>query len=289
MSVQGVPASLAPVPSFPFPERAATALGRAAKYAEWRSQPLGNAVELHDMDEAALRSVIEARIATGGGWLDPIDVRDLFRAARIQVPEMQLAVTREDAVDAAIGIDFPVALKAFGPTLLHKSDIGGVKTGIDSVAVVRSTFADMKQRIGDAMAGAVVQKMVPRGVEVMVGATADPMFGHIVAYGAGGTLVELLADVAFRVLPLMDADIDDMISQARISKLLAGVRGAPSSDVSALREVIGRVSALLEICPEIRELDLNPLMVLEKGAVAVDARIRVEAIVPGPPSRRVAY
>jgi acyl-CoA synthetase (NDP forming) len=139
------------------------------------------------------------------------------------------------------------------------------------------------------MAGAIVQKMAPRGVEVMVGATADPMFGHIVAYGAGGTLVELLADIAFRIQPLMDADVDDMISQARVSKLLGGVRGAAPADVSALKEVIGRVSALLEVCPEIRELDINPLMVLDKGAVAVDARIRVEAIVPGPPSRRVAY
>jgi acetate---CoA ligase (ADP-forming) len=289
MSVQGIPAPLAPVPAFPFPERAATALGRAAKYAEWRSKPLGNVVEFHDMDEAALRSIIEARIANGGGWLGPVEVRDLFRAARINAPDMQLAADREDAVAAALRIDFPVALKAFGPTLLHKSDIGGVKLGIDSVAAVRSTFADMKQRIGDAMAGAIVQKMAPRGVEVMVGATADPMFGHIVAYGAGGTLVELLADVAFRIQPLMDADVDDMISQARVSKLLAGVRGAAPADVFALKEVIGRVSALIEICPEIRELDINPLMVLDKGAVAVDARIHVEAIVPGPPSRRVAY
>ena len=196
------------------------------------------------------------------------------------------AVTR---LGTATSIDFPVALKAFGPALLHKSDIGGVKIGIDSVAAVRSTFADMKQRIGDAMTGAIVQKMVPRGVEVMVGATADPMFGQIIAYGAGGTLVEPLADVALRVQPLMDADVDDMISQVRVSKLLAGVRGAAPADVPALKEAIGRVSALLEVCPEIREIDLNPLMVLEKGAVAVDARIRVEAIVPGPPSRRVAY
>jgi acyl-CoA synthetase (NDP forming) len=277
------------VPAFPFPERAAVALGRAAKYAEWKRKPLGSVVEFQDMDEAALRGIIEARIANGGGWLDPVEVRNLFRGARINAPDMQLATKREDAADAAISLDFPVALKAYGPTLLHKSDIGGVKLGIDSVAAVRSTFAEMKQRIGDAMTGAIVQKMAPRGVEVMVGATADPMFGQIVAYGAGGTLVELLADVAFRIQPLMDSDIDDLISQARVSKLLAGVRGAAPADVFALKEVIGRVSALLEICPEIRELDLNPLMVLEKGAIAVDARIRVEAIVPGPPSRRIAY
>ncbi|MGZ7080015.1 MAG: bifunctional acetate--CoA ligase family protein/GNAT family N-acetyltransferase, partial [Thermoanaerobaculia bacterium] len=289
MSVQGVPASLAPVPAFSFPERAATALARAAKYAEWRSRPLGNVVEIPDIDEPALRGIVDARIAKGGGWLEPIEVRDLFRAAHISAPELQLANDREDAVDAAICMEFPVALKAFGPALLHKSDIGGVKLGLDNVDAVRSTYDDMKQRIGDAMTGVVVQKMAPRGVEVMVGATADPMFGHIVAYGAGGTLVELLADVAFRILPLTDVDIDDMISQSRVSKLLAGVRGSLPADVPALKDIISRVAALLGVCPEIRELDINPVMVLGKGVSAVDARIRVEAIVPGPPSRRVAY
>ncbi|HEX7420501.1 MAG TPA: GNAT family N-acetyltransferase [Thermoanaerobaculia bacterium] len=289
MSVQGVPAPLSPVPSFPFPERAANALARAAKYAEWKSKPLGNVVEYHDLDEPALRGVIETAIAKGGGWLDSAEVADVLCAARINAPEMKIAMDREAAVDAAICIDFPIALKAFGPALLHKSDVGAVKLGIDNVAAVRSTFADMKERLGEKMTGAIVQKMAPRGVEVMVGATADPIFGHIVAYGAGGTLVELLSDVAFRVLPLMDSDIDDMISQARVSKLFAGVRGAPPADVSAVKEVIGRISALLEVCPEIRELDVNPLMACENDATAVDARIRVEAIVPGPPSRRVAY
>jgi acetyl coenzyme A synthetase (ADP forming)-like protein len=289
MSVQGVPASLAPVPAFPFPERAATALGRAVKYAEWRSGPLGNAIEFPDLDETALRAIVEARIGKGGGWLDPIEVRDLFRAAHINAPDLRLANDCEDAVDAAICLDFPVALKGIGPALLHKSEMGGVKLNLDNVAAVRSSYEEMKQRIGDGMTGVIVQKMAPRGVEVMVGATADPMFGHIVAYGAGGTLVELLADVAFRILPLTDVDIEDMIRQARVSKLLAGVRGAEPADVFALKETIGRVAALLSICPEIRELDLNPLMVLPKGALAVDARIRIQAIVPGPPSRRITY
>jgi acyl-CoA synthetase (NDP forming) len=164
-----------------------------------------------------------------------------------------------------------------------------VKLGLEGVAQVRAAYTDMKERLGDKLSGVVIQRMAPRGVEAMVGATKDPVFGHIVAYGAGGTLVELLADVVFRIHPLTDADIDEMIAQARVSKLLAGVRGAPPADVEALKETIARVSALLQICPEIRELDVNPLTVLASGALALDARVRIEPIVPAPSSRRIAY
>ncbi|HEY3055997.1 MAG TPA: acetate--CoA ligase family protein, partial [Thermoanaerobaculia bacterium] len=289
MSAQGVPAPLAPVPAFAFPERAVTALARAAKYAEWRRTPVGSIIGFPNIDATTLRSIIDGRVAIGGGWLNPLEVRDLLRAVGINTPDLELVSDQEDAVDAAMFLDFPVALKAYGPALLHKSDVGGVKLGLDSIAAVRSAYADMKRRLGEQMTGAVVQKMAPRGVEVMVGATADPAFGHVVAYGAGGTLVELLADIAFRVHPLTDADVAEMIAQARVTKVLAGVRGAAAADVNALAEVISRVSALLEICPEIRELDINPLSVLATGAVALDARIRVEPIIPGPPSRRIAY
>jgi len=115
------------------------------------------------------------------------------------------------------------------------------------------------------------------------------MFGQVVVYGAGGTLVELLADISFRIHPLTDIDADDMVGEVRCSKLLQGYRGSKPSDVAALKDVMLRVSALLEICPEIRELDINPLKVLEQGALVVDARVRVEAMKHAPPSRRIAY
>jgi acetate---CoA ligase (ADP-forming) len=288
MSVQGVPAPLAPVPAFPFPERAVNALARVAKYAEWRRQPIGTVPSV-EMNRAKIRAIIDRRLAEGGGWLDPVDVRDVLRAAGLSLADLDIAKSREDAVDKALAFDSPVALKAWGPELLHKSDAGGVILNLRTVSEIRSAYTSMEQRLGDRMHGAVVQKMAPRGVEVMVGATADPAFGHIVAYGAGGTLVELLADVAFRIHPLTDADIEEMIAQARISKLLSGVRGASPADVESLKEAIARVSTLLEVCPEIQELDINPLTVLPEGTIAVDARIRIEAIAPGPPSRRVTY
>jgi acetyltransferase len=147
----------------------------------------------------------------------------------------------------------------------------------------------MRSRLGDDMTAAYVQPMIPGGIEVMLGATDDPTFGHVLAFGAGGTLVELLADIAFRIHPLPPTDADDIIQQTRVAKLLTGspwrrserCPGAPRSDP--------RLSALINICPEIRELDINPLKVLQHGAIALDARIRVERIVPAPPSRRIAY
>jgi len=147
----------------------------------------------------------------------------------------------------------------------------------------------MQTRLGNDMTSAFVQPMIPGGVEVMLGATDDPTFGHVLAFGAGGTLVELLADVAFRIHPLTPTDADDIIQQTRVAKLLSGIRGASPSDVPALRDAILRLSTLITICPEIRELDINPLKVLEHGVVALDARVRVERIVPAPPSRRIAY
>jgi acetyl coenzyme A synthetase (ADP forming)-like protein len=287
MGMQGVPAPLAPVPSFPFPERAVTALARAAKYAEWRRNPIGRVADFNDIEEAALRTIIEKKLAEGGGWLDPIETRDLLRGAGIPVAEMELASDVEEAADAALRLDFPVAVKAVGP--LHKSDVGAVKLGLGTLAAVRDSVDEMQQRLGSAMSGVVVQKMVPRGFELMMGASADDSFGHLIAVGAGGTLVELLADAAFRIHPLTDSDADEMLQQVRISKLLGGIRGAEPANVDAVRDALARVSTLVSICPEIRELDINPLIALPTGVIAVDARVRVEPVIPGPPSRRVSY
>ena len=281
MGTQGVPAPLSPVPSFPFPERAVAALAHAAKYAEWRRKPMGLVAEFNDIDASKLRAIVDKNIADGGGWLDPIDTHDLLAAAGIPVAAMELASDAEDAVDAALRIEFPVAMKAVGP--LHKTEVGGVKLGLSTVDAVREAYKTMPG------AEVVIQKMVPRGVEIMVGASADTSFGHLIAAGAGGTLIELLNDVAFRIHPLTDSDADEMLQQVRISKLLAGVRGAPPADSAAVKTTLARISALVTICPEIRELDINPLIALQSGAVAVDARIRVEPLYAGSPSRRISY
>ena len=287
MSAHGTPEALAPVPSYRFPERAVTALARATKYAEWRRSPRGTVLQYDDFDREQLRSIVDRSVAKGGGWLDPLDANAMLLAAHIPTALIASVNDVYDAVSTSMRMGFPVALKAQGP--LHKTEAGGVKLGLQDEREVREAYLEMTSRLGDQMTGATIQQMIAGGVEVMVGAVADPLFGHLVVYGAGGTLVELLSDVAFRTHPLTDADATDMLHAVRWSKLFAGFRGAPPSDVAALRDVLTRLSHLLTVCPEIREVDLNPVKVLPRGAATVDARIRIEAVTPDAPTRRIAY
>jgi acyl-CoA synthetase (NDP forming) len=142
---------------------------------------------------------------------------------------------------------------------------------------------------GGAMAGGLVQAMVTGGVEMLVGVTDDPTFGAVMVCASGGILAELVRDADFRLHPLTARDADEMIASLRSAALLKGHRGSPPADVAALKDVLLRVSALVSLCPEIQELDINPLTVLRHGAQALDIRIRVAA--PHAPSatRRVTY
>ncbi|PYQ31759.1 MAG: GNAT family N-acetyltransferase [Acidobacteria bacterium] len=289
MSAYGVTSSLAPVPAFPFPERAVNALALATRYAEWRERPAGEIVAFDDIDREVLRAVVDVSCERGGNWLHPLEVSGMLRAAGIAAPTTVFATSSDHAMDAAASLGFPVALKAYGPALLHKSDVHGVRLNLRDEYSVVVAYEELAHALGKQMTGAIVQPMIAGGVEMMIGATWQPSFGHVIACGAGGTLVELLGDVAFRVHPLTDTDADDLIAQTRCSRLLHGFRGASPSDVAALKETILRLSALLEICPEIREVDINPLKVLEHGVSAIDVRIRVEPVAAVTPSRRVSY
>jgi acetyl coenzyme A synthetase (ADP forming)-like protein len=280
---------LAPVPSFPFPERAAVALARAAKYAEWRRRPFGEIQKFADCDRDGVRAIVSEVLERGGGWLKPAEAARLLRAAGITVAAEKFVASGDDAVAAAGEIGYPVAMKAIGVTILHKSDVGGVRLSLSDETSVRAAYADLAGRFGSDLSGVLVQQMVPGGVEVMIGAVRDATFGHVLVYGAGGTLVELLSDVAFRLQPVSDADVDDMVEEVKCTRLLRGYRGNRPADEAGLKEVIQRLSALLEICPEIEEMDINPLKVMEKGAIVVDVRVRIEAETPKAPSRRIAY
>ncbi len=289
MGAHHTPQVLSPVPAFAFPERAAAALARAVTYAEWRRRPDAAIPHFDDLAAGDARTVIDSKVAQGGGWLDPMEVARLLAAVKIGVPQAEQVATAEEAMEAAIRIGCPVALKALGSTLLHKTESGAVVLNLTSEWAVREAFDGLQQRLGDAMTGALVQQMVSGGVEAMIGATEQPTFGHVLAYGAGGTLVELLGDVSFRLRPLTDSEADAMVEEVRFTKLLRGFRGAPPADVAAVKDALLRLSALLEICPEIVEADINPLKVFQEGVVALDARIRVEPIVLPPVSRRISY
>jgi acetyl coenzyme A synthetase (ADP forming)-like protein len=286
---EGAPPSLGAIPSYPFPERAAVALARAASYGEWRREPPGRVPRFADIRREDARAVIDAALGRGGGWLDPRETEALLSSLGIPAAPVRLARDAKEAVAAARELGYPVVLKAVGPTIVHKTEVGGVKLDLADDEAVRDALRDLQKRLGATMTEALIQKQVAGGVEVIVGATFDPTFGPLILYGSGGTLVELVADAAFRLHPLTDADAAAMLQEVRGTARLRGWRGAPPADEAALRELILRVSALQELCPEVREMDLNPVKVLAHGAVVVDARVRVGRRPPSPASRRIAY
>lgn len=289
MSTKGAPAVLAPIPSYPFPESAALALARAASYGQWRSTPEGAVVPLPGVDGDAARAVIESALSRGGGWLDPLETQSVLEAFGIPVAETRMAAEEIDAVAFADALGYPLVMKAVGPAILHKTEVGGVKLGLADADAVRGAYRELSTRLGASMTRVILQPMVTGGVEVMVGVSQDPTFGPLIAYGSGGTLVELLSDVAFRLQPVTDRDVSAMLDEVRGTALLRGFRGAPPADEAALKDLILRVSALVEARPEIREMDLNPVKVLSKGARVLDARIRVQVRPIPAVSRRIAY
>jgi acetyl coenzyme A synthetase (ADP forming)-like protein len=289
MSVEGAQDILGRIPSYLFPEAAASALARVTSYGEWRRRPEGTLPVFADLNPEAARAVVDRVLGRGGGWLTPVEVQELFTAAGINIAESRFVTGRNQAVSAAREIGFPVALKAVGPTITHKTEVGGVSLGLSDEGSVSAAYAEMEGRIGKHLSGMIVQKMVDDGVEVVVGATLDPTFGPLVLYGSGGILVELLQDAAFRIHPLTDVDVADMLNEVKGTALIRGYRGARPADETALRETILRVSVLLEMCPEIHEMDANPVKVLEQGAVVVDARVRIARPVEPPSSRRILY
>ena len=179
-----------------------------------------------------------------------------------------------------------VALKAMGPDIVHKTEVGAVRLGLNGSMAVADAARDMADRVraaGLTLDGFLVQEMVEGGVEMLVGVAQDPLFGPVIACSAGGTAVELLRDVSVRVSPITDLDADEMVRSLKTFPLLDGFRGAPKADVAALEDVILRVSALVEAHPSVAEMDCNPVMVLPHGAPIVDARIRVQEAPPAKP------
>jgi acetate---CoA ligase (ADP-forming) len=266
------------LPSYAFPESAAIALGRVARYGEWLDRPLGSEPVFDDVDVVRARRALEGQ----AGWLGPDGVAEILASYGLRSPRSILAATADAAAAAAREIGFPVAVKLVSETLTHKSDIGGVRLGLRTEEDVWDAFSGIRARVdaldGDAtMDGVLVQQMVSGGHEVIVGASIDPAFGPVVMFGLGGVNVELLRDVSVRVHPLRDVDADEMLREIRGAPLLTGYRGQPAGDIEALRDVLLRVSVLLGDLPEIAELDLNPVKVLPpgQGVVAVDARIRL--------------
>jgi acetyl coenzyme A synthetase (ADP forming)-like protein len=239
-------------------------------------------------DTAAVRAVIAEAINAGRTALSAPEAKRVADAYGIPVPKEALATSADEAARLAAEIGFPVVMKIVSPQILHKTDAGGVVTGVATADAARAAYAQIvsSAKAYDAtatIAGVQVQQQIAGGQEVIVGAVTDPSFGKLIAFGIGGVLVELLKDVTFRLAPATHADALSMLDSIQAAELLKGVRGGPPADREALANLLVAVSQLVTDVPEIAEVDLNPVLARADGLCAVDVRIVID---PHPPAPR---
>lgn len=266
------------VPNFPFPERAANVFAAMRDYRDMREAP-DAMLERFESNNAVVQGVFDKAKADGRVTVGDSESRDILKAYNFRIPQAELAKTAEEAVAIADKIGYPVVLKIASPDILHKTDVGGVKVNIQNAGEVRDAFDLIVYRAqryvpGAVIWGCLVQEMLPKGgMEILVGMNRDPQFGPLVTFGMGGIYVEVLKDVTFRVAPFDRKAATEMLSEIRAHKLIEGVRGQKPYDREAMVDTLLRISQLVTNFPNIVELDINPLMVYEKGAVALDMRL----------------
>jgi acetyltransferase len=268
------------VPNYSFPERASLAFRAMSQYraVTERTDPV---YEKFDVDLKAARQVIEGAKEDGRFAIGDAEAWDILKAYGLKIPRSELAKTADEAVQLASEIGYPVVMKIASPDILHKTDVGGVKVGLESADQVRDAFDLMIYRTERFLPeaeiwGCQIQEMAPPGgLEVLIGMNRDPQFGPLVTFGLGGIYVEALKDVTFRVAPFTRIDAEAMLSEIRSKALLEGVRGKPAVDKEAIVDVLLRMGQMVQDFPEIAEFDINPLIVYPKdqGALAIDMRL----------------
>lgn len=271
------------IPNYEVPERAVAVFKAMWEYKLWLDRPPLE-MERYKFDFEKIRGILDSARFEGRITLGDTEARGIMEACGIPVPKTGLARTPEEAVQLAEEIGYPVAMKIASPDILHKTDVGGVKLNIQNPTDVRDTFDLLNYRamryMPDATVwGCQVQQMVRGEREVIVGMSRDPQFGPLLMFGLGGVYVEALQDVTFRIAPLSRREALEMINEIRSVRLLRGVRGEPPADIEAIADIILRIAQLVLDFPQIVELDINPLMVMEmgKGAIAVDVRMALSS------------
>ncbi|MFJ8478273.1 GNAT family N-acetyltransferase [Kitasatospora sp. NPDC094011] len=295
LALTDLPTRLRPggIPAYAAPERAVRALAHAVHYAQWRrrtaeAEETARVPELDRIDEPGARALVEAALSTraataartqpGGAriTLSDTEARRLLARYGIDVSPALPAPDEETAVRAADQLGYPVALKATAPHLRHRPDLGSVRLDLTAESGLRRAHRELDALLGGA-AGArlVVQRMAPRGVDTVIGATVDPAVGAILSFGLSGAPAELLGDVAHRLVPATDQEVAGLIREVRAAPLLFGWRGAEAVDTDALEELLLRVSQLADDVPEIASVDLEPVVVAPHGLAILGARVRV--------------
>jgi acetate---CoA ligase (ADP-forming) len=274
------------IPSYVFPENAVAALAKAVEYSERRARPESAPVKFSDINREEANKIITTALknkTNGPKWLSSEQISGLLKCYGIRFAETKFARTAAEAAAIAGKIGYPVVLKLASSTITHKTDVGGVCLNLKSENEVIDAFKSIKDKLteigkGNQMDGVTVQKMVIDGIETIIGVSNDPSFGPLIMFGMGGVNAEVLNDIAFRLNPLTELDAEELIGSVKVSKLLGGFRGNPPGDTVGLKDLLLRLSVMVDENPQIAELDFNPVKVLPAGDGywVVDARIAVK-------------
>ena len=267
------------VPVFESSERAAQCLSALVRFSvnqkklSHMSIPTGEATERANVKRLFKTVQDEKRYN-----LLETESRDLLREYGISLPEAVLAGDSKEAVEAAKSIGYPLAMKVVSPEIIHKSDAGGIKLDLRDQEAITRAFEEIahnaaKVTTKDRILGTLISPMAAEGQECIIGMIQDRQFGPVIMFGLGGVFVEILKDVSFRVAPLAQEDIDEMVKEIQGYKILTGIRGEKSKDIEAVKDTLARISEIAIDNPEIKEIDLNPVIVHEQGASIVDSRV----------------
>ncbi len=270
------------IPNFNFPDRAIKTLKQMVNYTEWQKEKIYKPNNCKLRHKKTNKETIHRKLKRSKGQVEMPLLLDLLRLYDIHTPTSGIAQTQNEALQIADKVGYPVVLKICSKEIIHKTDAGGVRVNLKSAEEVKTAYKEILQKVKKYnphahFGGMFVQDMTTIGREVIIGMKRDPQFGPLLMFGLGGIYVEVLRDVTFRVAPISFEEAEKMVSEIKAIKLLKGIRGEKSIDFKKLASVICHVSQMVSDFPEIQELDLNPLIVREKGkdVLAIDARILV--------------
>jgi len=264
------------VPCFSLPGVAARAMTALVRYSRIKSREIGEVKTFDHVDQEKAKAIIEKAKESGRKILSSVEVYEILSAYNIPTPEWKIAESAEQAEKLAHQIGFPVVVKADAESILHKTDVGGIAVNLENSTAVRDAAEKMEKNLKADNLRFFIQKYIPDGLEIILGAKAEPGLGHIIMFGLGGIYVEVLKDVVFNLTPVTSAEAEDMLNSLKGSALLQGVRGEKGVDRAKITELIQRISQLVAEIPMIEEMDLNPVTAFEDGIFALDARITID-------------
>jgi acetate---CoA ligase (ADP-forming) len=272
------------IPQYDSPESAVATIKVVTEYVRWKARPK-RVVKVFPVNRHKVEKILDRHLRHNLREIGEMESKEILEAYGFKTPKGDIATTADQAVSIADQLGYPVVMKIWSPDIIHKSDVGGVKIGIDSAKQVRDAFDLMMYRIPKKMPnadilGVLVQEMCGKGKEVIFGVNRDPHFGPLMMFGMGGTMVEVLKDVSFYLAPLTNEEAKQMLEATKTYKMLKGVRGEEGVDLDAIAEGLQRLSQLVTEFPSIQEMDINPYVIGPKGStpIAVDARISVEEL-----------